>query len=295
MGAGWGPGYSTARVDLMGEARNTLANILRAQRRWAEYSGVSFDADGYTRNLTDNLFEPLADDSRAEFSSGGGGELGIDGERGKIQALHSSSALACNVFGYWRHRDPSRVAVSLGATDGEWVVSFEKKLGTGVRGAIANLDVWCQREDDSCIGVESKFCEPYRVARKSPVLSTAYRHSGSTSAWTDAGLPRCHEIAAIAREDVKRWEYVDVLQLLKHLLAMQKRAATASLLRCVWFDTRDDAADRHRAELTDFSSLLAGEGSFAALTHQDIVASLRKGSVEGHAQYFTYLAKRYGI
>jgi hypothetical protein len=29
-------------------------------------------------------------------------ELGENGGRGKIQALHSSSALVCNFFDYWR-------------------------------------------------------------------------------------------------------------------------------------------------------------------------------------------------
>src|ERR1700682_6479487 len=89
------------------ELDTPLHRIRHDQRAWADRSGISIDADGYCRNLRDNLFQDLSAGSRDDFAAGDGQELGKIGARGKMQALHSSSALACNVFDYWRTRDPS--------------------------------------------------------------------------------------------------------------------------------------------------------------------------------------------
>src|SRR5262245_24926477 len=57
----------------------------------------------WTFSLTDNLFEQLTDEAKQEFEEGDGGEL-LRGRPfdGNMFALHSSSALACNLFHYWR-------------------------------------------------------------------------------------------------------------------------------------------------------------------------------------------------
>ena len=77
------------------------------------------DRTAYTTTLEANLFEPLNDDAWAEFKAGDGGELGGNirvppggprppsaGEGGEaggsMQALYSSSALACNLFHHLR-------------------------------------------------------------------------------------------------------------------------------------------------------------------------------------------------
>jgi hypothetical protein len=55
----------------------------------------------YTPSLNENLFEALLPEARAEYERGDGRELGRpDGLPGKMQAVHSSSAIACNVFHY---------------------------------------------------------------------------------------------------------------------------------------------------------------------------------------------------
>jgi hypothetical protein len=69
------------------------SQVARGQRAW-------------TYRLEDNLFERLTDDARTEFTSGDGSELDRrDPLRGNMYALHSSSALACNLFHYWRRRE----------------------------------------------------------------------------------------------------------------------------------------------------------------------------------------------
>jgi len=69
--------------------------IYDQQRRWATTRGIPFDRDGYTQIVEANLFQPLGTQSRAEFEAGSGDEVGGVGRRGKMQALHSSSALVC--------------------------------------------------------------------------------------------------------------------------------------------------------------------------------------------------------
>src|SRR5208282_586444 len=81
-------------------------DIIKAhQRAWATRNGRWFDADGYCGCVDDNIFRGLSLAARKDFKNGDGAELGKEGVRGKIQALHSTSALACNWFDYWRHRD----------------------------------------------------------------------------------------------------------------------------------------------------------------------------------------------
>jgi hypothetical protein len=80
------------------------------------------------KSLDGNLFEPLSADARAEYGTGDGGELGgPDGDPGKMQAVHSSSALCCNVFHYWRRIERVDViARACGLPDAKAAVAFER-------------------------------------------------------------------------------------------------------------------------------------------------------------------------
>lgn len=272
-----------------------LDGILHSQRRWAEGAGILLDSDGYAHRLADNLLEEMSSATYAEFRAGSGAELGEHGGRGKMQALHSSSAFACNVYGYWRERAPSRVARALGAQSNEWALSFEHKVGTGVLRAIANLDIWLESKDGAVIAVESKFCEPYRVKGKQSELASAYRLTPSSSAWSDVGLGRCHEIAAATSSGGLRWKSLDVFQLLKHLLALKRNGQGNSSLCYAWFDRENDESKEHRREVERFAELLGADGAFSSVTHQEVVARLRREGEVGHSAYFAYLATRYGL
>jgi len=87
---------------------NAQSRLRDKQRKWADRAGIHYDEAGYVSCLKDNLFEPLNDEMRSEFEGADGGELGgkrKEGERKKMCALHSSSALCCNVFSYLRTRN----------------------------------------------------------------------------------------------------------------------------------------------------------------------------------------------
>ena len=74
--------------------------IKDVQRAWAESNGKHFDARGYVYDVQDNFRKALSTRARDAFGDGAGSEL-----KGKMKALHSSSALAANFFDYWTDID----------------------------------------------------------------------------------------------------------------------------------------------------------------------------------------------
>src|SRR5438045_3142074 len=115
--------------------------IKERQQEWARRNGRALDKDGYCACADDNLFQRLTDTDLVDFDRGGGGELGRTGERGKIQATHSSAALACNWFDYWRERDLGVLSIAFGVPNPFVTLRLEAHIPTGMRGADANLDV----------------------------------------------------------------------------------------------------------------------------------------------------------
>jgi hypothetical protein len=92
------------------------------------------------KNLDDNFFAPLHPESKKEMSEGDGDELSTPEDVGKLYSLWSSSALACNVFDYWREETRVPLLKVLSVQDiGYERPRFEQKFRTGVRNARANL------------------------------------------------------------------------------------------------------------------------------------------------------------
>lgn len=88
---------------------NGYQYILAKQTEWAKNQGLDLIGSKinrgrptYTINLDYNLFQPLLPNFRTSFAAGDGNELGSSGLPGKMQAIHSSSALGVNVFQYWK-------------------------------------------------------------------------------------------------------------------------------------------------------------------------------------------------
>ncbi len=88
---------------------NGYQYILVKQTEWAKNRGLDLIGSranrgrpAYTTDLDFKLFQPLLPEVRSSFSKGDGGELGSCGMPGKMQAIHSSSALGVNVFQYWK-------------------------------------------------------------------------------------------------------------------------------------------------------------------------------------------------
>ena len=260
------------------------------QREWARSHGITFDEQGYTLDPKDNLYLPLSDASREEFANGDGSELPRGGKRGKMQALHSSSALACNVFEYWRQRDPTPLANALGLENPIAEIKFEQKYPTGLRGNAPNLDVVLQLRSGQIIAIESKFLETY--ARHPQGFNPKYFDSGRAY-WSDRGLNRCQKLAAQIQDGERTFRWLHAQQLLKHALGLANSGLDWSLWY-FWYQVDGAPGIEHAQEAEEFGELVKSDGiGFRSMTYQDLFERLPTVSASGHQGYLDYLGDRY--
>lgn len=266
--------------------------IKRRQQAWAQRNGRALDKDGYCACADDNLFPRLSDAARGDFERGGGGELGTLGGRGKIQATHSSSALACNWFDYWRDRDVGVLSKAFGVPNPFVSLLLEKHVPTGMRGADANLDVLLTTADGSLFGIESKFTEPYTPSTSKSMLKPQY-FAQDRSRWTELGLPGCQRVAERLRIGKHDFTVLDVAQLLKHMLALARTGKQWTLC-CLWYEVPGPVADAHRTDLRTFAAQIGTDANhFMARTYQELFVRMETVvAVEG-APYMAYLRDRY--
>jgi Restriction Endonuclease associating with ARP len=271
---------------------NPFDAVKAAQRAWATQSGRAIDKDGYCGCVDDNIFQGLSVGARKDFESGDGTELGTRGARGKIQALHSSSALACNWFDYWRGRDMTPLTRAFGALDAFCGVALEQKFSTRVGGIGPNIDVVVKSADGTLFAIESKFGEPYTRSKTKTYLKPRYYRDG-LSLWTEAGLPACQSVAGDLQAGRHGYRVLDVAQLPKHMLALAVSGYRWALC-CIWFEIPGTVAEQHRKELKDFTSQLGPEAAhFSALTYQDLFGRMTHSVGDEHAEYMAYLRDRY--
>ena len=109
---------------------------------------------------TTTSFQGLSSSARSDFKRGDGTELGKNGKRGKIQALHSSSALACNWFDYWRGRDLQMLARALGQSGDFCELALEQKYSTRLGGIGPNLDVVLKCADGRLFAMKASSRSP---------------------------------------------------------------------------------------------------------------------------------------
>src|SRR6187402_1473497 len=163
----------------MTEHSNVIDIIKKRQQAWARRHDRVLDTNGYCGCADDNIYGGLSEAARSDFLLGGGGELGVNGQPGKVQAIHSSSALACNVFDYWRERDLSLLSAAFEVPTPFVTLRLEAHVPTGMRGADANLDVLLTTSDGWLFAVESKFTEPYTAATKLSIKPQYFSHNRS--------------------------------------------------------------------------------------------------------------------
>lgn len=276
----------------MSESSNVVDLIRRRQHAWAQRQQRTLDEDGYCGCADDNVFQGLSDAARKDLIRGGGGELGAEGERGKFQAAHSSSALACNWFDYWRDRDFSVLSAALDSQSPFVTLRLEAHVPTGMRGADANLDVLLTTADGRLFAVESKFTEPYTAAPAKFVLKPQY-FSNKRLRWIEVGLPGCQRVAEQLRTGQHDFKVLDAAQLLKHMLALGRTGSRWTLC-CLWYDVPGPAADAHRADLRTFAAQIGADAAhFMALTYQELFSRMERLVGDEHAEYMSYLRDRY--
>jgi hypothetical protein len=263
--------------------------VREQQRQWALGRGIAVDSAGYTLDLSDNLFSPLSSATGTEFTGGDGDELGRPGKRGKMQALHSSSALGCNVFDYWRDRDNSALAASLGIT-APAQIGFERKYPTGLPGNAPNLDVVLRPRSGQVVAIECKFLEPY--GGHSQGFKDKY-FEASPGLWKVENYPRCQELAQSLYSRETQFTWLHAEQLLKHILGLTRSGEGWRLLY-LWYEVPGADGAGHAAEAERFAQVVTGDGiDFAPLSYQTLFKKLREHTGCDHRAYIDYLAERY--
>lgn len=268
------------------------ATVVRNQQRaWAVGRGVAIDSSGYTIELDDNLFLPLSAGARSELGGGDGGELGSPGERGKMQALHSSSALACNVFAYWRGRDASVLAAALGLPAGIVGIQFECKFPTGLPGNPPNLDLVLALADASIVAIESKFLEPYGGPHARG-FKPKYFESDSGS-WARFGYSNCQGLASRLNAGAVAFRWLHAEQLLKHILGLAASGLSWELLY-LWYEAPGLVASEHAAEADEFARVATADGiAFRSMSYQSLFVAMWPLAREPESAYLAYLDGRY--
>lgn len=271
---------------------NGLLMVKARQRVWAESVGIHIEHGGYCTDLERNLFQPLSDACRAEIADGDGSEFGKDGARGKIQALHSSAALACNFFDYWRERDLAVLAATFGLSTKPCSLAFEQKFPTGLGGIAPNIDVVLHLPHGELFAIESKFTEPYAASKLKCYLKPKYFLDGRYL-WTEVGLPGCQAVADDLRSGQVRFEFLDVVQLLKHMLGLARRANNWRLC-CLWYRIDGVAGEQHANELAEFCRRIGTDTSrFISLTYQELFTRITIAVRPVHDAWVSYMRKRY--
>jgi hypothetical protein len=258
-------------------------SILKLQQSWAIRHGVHFNKRGYVKNLADNLYEPLKQDSLDDFIRGKGGEL-----ESKMLALHSSSALVVNFFHYWRYHDIPLLAELMGLSPQCTHLQFERTYPkpAGVGGIRPHVDIELTGVSKPT-AVESKFTEPYSRGIKS--IRKAYVQTpGVWGKYTS-----CELLANQIVSEEKVFEHLDAPQLLKHILGLKTQYRDEGFtLLYLWYDFASIEADKHRLEIQTFQSSIDNEIDFRHLTYQDLfkAVSSTHGIDNG---YISYLHDRY--
>ncbi len=281
--------------------------IISKQILWAKNRGlklVGSEGDrgrpAYTQNLELNLFLPLSESAHVGFYAGNGNEIGSSSDKpGKMQAVHSSSALGVNVFQYWEEIKQVPVIASAcgfcrkSNISSEKIVFEEKFPIKGINRIPPNIDIVIHNSASSnfkCYAIESKFSEPYR----------SYEIKGLKSAYLDvedlwSDIPELQEFALSINPDNKNNNYLDSAQLIKHILGLKTKFGKNKFkLLYLWYDVLGKEGADHRDEIEMFANIAKTDNiHFMSLTYQELIIKLANQCRLEHPEYIQYLTERY--
>jgi hypothetical protein len=222
----------------------TTENIIK-QELWK--NSLVNHKDGYLSDFKDNLVPTVSPpDFENDLRKGSGKEL-----ENKFLALHSSSALCVNFFGFFKnHLDKFPFFGETNFVKAE----FEKQLRTGLGGTPPNLDFYLEN-DNYVIGIESKFLEP--LTPKQPEFSASYSESYLNK--LDNGLSKI--VNYYLKNNSKA--HLDTAQLIKHSIGLlNNRGDKKAKLIYVYWQPENFAQIKeyssHQADLAVFSNLMKG-------------------------------------
>jgi len=254
----------------------------------------------YTHDLDQNLFEPLLEENQTRFEDGNGQEIFVTQETpAKMQALHSSSAIAVNLFQYWQKRGLiNEISAACGfsrlqSNYSEHLV-FEEKHRIKTNFVIPpNIDVVIHNRVSApyeLFAVECKFSEAYGGRAHGGLKS---KYLGDKNLWTD--LSALEGLANEINPDDHRYIYLHAAQLIKHILGLKASVGKKKFkLLYLWYDVLGKDGAVHREEAEDFTKIAESDGiRFHAMTYQELITILDRYYRDDHPEYIKYLTERY--
>jgi len=252
----------------------------------------------YTMSVEQNLFSgKILDSVAAAFKAGAGGEL--NGGIPTMSALHSSAALAVNLFQYWVANGDLVTLAKLLAVPSQGIVSakFEDQfpvcLDPQANGfsKSPHLDFAFRYGNGDCIGVECKLFEPYFGRIEHKPLRQVYL--ALPDAWRD--IPACRALAEELAVGSAGYHRMGASQLLKHILGLKFCSSTNKIrLLYLYFDSIGDEAAEHRQEISLFQAAIASDPiHFVPVSVQEFILRAVRQERRNHATYVDYLAERY--
>lgn len=285
---------------------NGYEYILSKQTAWANNSNISLIGSkgrrgrpAYTRKLEQNLFQQLLPDVRDSFAAGDGGELGSTEFPGKMQAVHSSSALGVNVFQYWKSISAVPVIAAqcglcrVGSQVSEDIQFEEKYPINDTFGFHPNIDVVIHNKSAAKFkrfAIECKFSEAYGAHKHGGLKS---KYLSLDDLWAD--IPNLLCFARGISPDDHEFIHLHPAQLVKHVLGLKRQFGKAGFrLLYLWYDVLGGQGKRHRDEVLRFTEIARKDDiKFHSLTYQELIVNLARKFREEHPEYIRYLTERY--
>jgi hypothetical protein len=228
----------------------------------------------YLSKWQDNLIEGVtAADCEADLRRGDGSELDDREWRrtgkqipAKFCAPHSSSALAVNCFGPFRHgvKLPSFAGLGgIGGIGGIGKVEFGYPCNNGLRTKRhPNFDLYLQSDDGAVVAVESKFLEPLgsKKVEFKPQYDGPFRGAGGRPISVEEPWRAVFEELKTGR---LKYDYLDAAQLVKHYLGLKVKYHDRARCLLYVFWEPSNAIDckefvTHREEVADLSDRVTG-------------------------------------
>ena len=270
------------------------ARLLDQQRQWALGVGAVVDGRGYLPSVAENLFQPLSPRALHNFSQGSGSEL-LDtlSRPAKMKALHSSAALAVNVFDYWLERNADPILTAMEISGKAASIEFEAQFSTGLDGNPPNLDLGIRYPQGLVIGVESKFSEWLTPKAPNKELFKPKYFQDASELWASKGLASSQALAREMYDGTSRFRYLDAAQLLKHALGLATQHPESFELLYIYFDWPGVESTTHRLEIERFGNIVCRDFRFHCKSYQDVFSRLSGTIGSEHELYMAYLRDRY--
>jgi hypothetical protein len=142
------------------------------------------------------------------------------------------------------------------------------------------------------LAIESKFTEPFSRSKTKNYLKEKY-FSDKRTLWANAGLHGCQILAEKLHDNYLKFEYLDVAQLLKHMLGLASNERNW-MLCYLWYNPGGTVAEYHIEEIKHFTQQLGSDSSrLSIFTYQQVFNRMSAILGQEHNSYMNYLRDRY--